>query len=69
MSLTLTFGWWLAPAAVTLIAFGAWLWFGLQQLPGAGYPSQFAGGVFLLVGFFAAATLSLFAWLIWSLLA
>ncbi len=65
MSLTVSLGWWLVPAAVSAACFGC-----------AAYASRdlgndrFGAGAVIAFGFYlAAAVVSLLAWLIWALVA
>lgn len=64
MEFTLTLGWWLAPFAVTLIAFGwFWIW-AANDPPSSGYGNIGRGlgqALFLL----AAIVVSLVAWLVY----
>lgn len=61
MTLTVDFGWWLAPLALTLAAF---LWAFMNCLPSR-YPS-YADGVVALFAFCLATIISLIAWLVWA---
>lgn len=67
MTIEISFGWWIAPAAVTALAF---MWAYLKQdrkvSSGLGEPARFMGNLFL---YLIATIPALIAWLIWSLAA
>jgi len=63
MDVTISFGWWLAPLAVTILAFGYAIWDG----PSSARPS-YADAVIALIEYGAALIVSLIAWLVWALL-
>lgn len=68
MSVTLTLGWWLAPLAVTMAVFA----FSIIVDRSESRPTSYASIGNAVVGIFmygAATIISLFAWLIWALLA
>lgn len=69
MSITLTFGWWLAPAVITAGAFGvAWARCMMaDQHAGMFAPS--AAAILAIFLFPLAAVVSLAAWLVWALFA
>ena len=60
MSVTITFGWWLVPASLTLVLLTWAFW--PDKHPSYGMD---IGGVFKVL---AAVIVSLAAWLVWSLL-
>lgn len=67
MTINIALGWWIAPAAVTALAF---LWVYLKQdrkvSGGLGEPARLMGNLFL---YLIATIPALIAWLIWSLAA
>lgn len=67
MTVTLTFGWWLAPFAVTCIFF-LWAWFVTPPAKQSYGYGQAAGGFIDAVMYGIALIASLIAWLIWALL-
>jgi len=63
MTITIGFGWWIAPAVVTIVAFAlAWR----AQSPHTGGDYNFVG-FFNTMAYIVALVPSLAAWLIWSL--
>lgn len=63
MSLTVSFGWWLIPAAVSAVSFGCAA-FVSRDLGN----DRFGAGAVIAFGFYLlAAVVSLLAWLIWAL--
>lgn len=67
MTISLSLGWWLAPLAVTIIAF-AWhflLW--ANQPPPSGY-GAIGDGIAATASFLLALVVSLVAWLIWAVI-
>lgn len=65
MSVTLTFGWWLLPLVITVLAISFALF--LSQRKGG--QDDLAGGIVSLIFFCFATIISLLAWLIWAVLA
>lgn len=63
MTLTIDFGWWLAPLALTLAAF-AWAFI---KCPSSQYPS-YADGITAMFFYFPATIFSLIAWLVWAVM-
>jgi len=69
MTLHIAFGWWLAPAIVTLGLLAAWRIWGVRMQPNRGHLFPDIGGaLFELCGYLGAGLVSAFAWLIWALL-
>jgi hypothetical protein len=69
MTFTISFGWWLVPAFVTVCAFSANRLFGARMGPQNGSMFPDIGGALMeLLGYVAALAVSLLAWLIWALL-
>lgn len=66
MTVSLTFGWWLAPLLVTVISF-AWAYLRCMVEGSGGFMP--AGVLLAMLLFPLAAVLSLIAWLIWALVA
>jgi len=65
MELTITFGWWLIPAVITLLSFGT-VTFMSRDMGN----DQYGAGAVIAAGFYLlAAVVSLLAWLIWALFA
>lgn len=65
--MTITLGWWIAPALVTLTLFG-WAWLKcMNEDHHAGMFAPAASAIMALVLFPPAAVVSLIAWLIWAL--
>jgi len=67
MTITLTFGWWLLPLAVTIAAFGWHSWATKENRRTGGY-EDIGMAMGQLITFSAALVVSLIAWLIWALL-
>lgn len=69
MSMTVTFGWWLVPAFITIALLLGWRLFGPRMEPNSGgmFP-DFTGGLIEGFGYVAGALLSAIVWLIWALL-
>ncbi len=67
MEFTITFGWWLAPLAVTVGAFVAAHLANPTRTPPTGYGS-IGDGLVALVEFGFATIVSLIAWLVWAVL-
>ena len=65
MSITLTFGWWLIPAIITLIAFGKWTIYVLQRESGGDYDFGDDLGVNAVIGLLVAAIISSFSWMVY----
>lgn len=65
MELTITFGWWLIPAVITLLSFGAVTFMSRD----AGSDQSGAGSIIAAGFYLLAAVVSLLAWLIWALFA
>lgn len=63
MTYTIDLGWWLAPLAVTVLAFG-WASFMHRPSPNPSYGDGVVGVFF----FGAALIVSLVAWLVWAAL-
>lgn len=67
MTINIAFGWWIAPTAITALAF---LWACLKQdrkvSGGLAEPARLMGNLFL---YLIATIPALIAWLIWSLVA
>lgn len=64
MSVTIEFGWWLIPTAVTLMSFGMGHWYAIEP---ASTPMGAALDGFLRLVFYGMALIvSLIAWLIWA---
>ncbi|WPE22482.1 hypothetical protein [Shinella zoogloeoides] len=65
MTFTVEFGWWLIPALITLLAFGAAAFMSRDM-----GNDRFGAGAVISFGFYLmAAVASLLAWLVWALLA
>lgn len=62
MTMTISFGWWLLPAAVTVASY-LWAW-----LTTRGSRPSFGDAVVALIYYGAATIASLIAWLIWAVL-
>lgn len=63
MTITIGFGWWIAPAVITIICFGYAAFMGRDM-----GNDRFGAGAVITFGFYLmAAVISLFAWLVWSL--
>lgn len=62
MTITMSFGWWLLPAAVTVASY-LWAW-----LTNRGSRPSYADAVIALISYGAATIVSLIAWLIWAAL-
>ena len=58
MSITLTFGWWLIPAIITLIAFGKWGVYAMKRQRGVDYDF----GIDVLLGLLVAGLVSMTTW-------
>lgn len=67
MAITITFSWWLAPLAVTIIAVGAAYWAEPSRTPPRGY-GDIANAIVSVFAWGAATVVSLIAWLIWAVL-
>lgn len=69
MAISITLGWWLAPAAFTILILLAWRIWGVRMQPNNGsmFPDA-AGALFELLGYVVAFLLASIAWLIWALL-
>ena len=65
MTITIGFGWWIAPAVITIIALG-WAAFMSRDM---GNDRFGAGAVIAGFLYLIAAVVSLVAWLIWALVA
>jgi len=68
MTVKIELGWWLLPAAVTLLTFGRYLLWERAQPPSSGYGrigDSLVSALFIL----GAAVVSLLSWLIWALIA
>lgn len=61
MSITLTLGWWLIPAIITIIVFIKWGIYTLGRESGGDYDF----GVDVLLGLLVAAVVSMFSWTIY----
>lgn len=68
MSMTITLGWWVAPALVTVLAFALVCW-GMSDHRPSGTIGDVAMGIVALVWIAGATIVSLIAWLIWALVA
>lgn len=69
MTVTISFGWWILPAVITVVSFIGWRMFGVRMdTHNVGYLPDFGGCLFEIIGYLAAALLSVSAWLLWSLL-
>lgn len=66
MSVTLTLGWWLIPALVTVLAC-AWAWSMVSSRPSGG-SYDFGAAIAFMICFPIASTVSLAAWLIYAVL-
>lgn len=64
MTLTIEWGWWLAPLAVTILAFGRAYWVDRGN-SGGGYSFGAIASAFV---YGAALIVSLIAWLAWAVL-
>ncbi len=65
MEITITFGWWLAPLAVTIVAcLAAWI---LDRKPDH-YRASIGDAIASMFVWVPAVFVSLIAWLIWALL-
>lgn len=66
---TIAFGWWLAPAILTIAFLAGWRVFGVRMQPQGGsmFPDT-VGALVEMAGYLVAALLSTIAWLIWALL-
>ncbi len=70
MDISISFGWWLGPAVVTIALFAGWRLFGVRMQPNRGGMFPDAAGAFIEIGGYLVMTLlSLIAWLIWALVA
>lgn len=69
MSLTISFGWWLAPAFFTVAVLLSWRLFGARMKPqrGSMFPDV-AGALMEMCGYLVALLLSAIVWLLWALL-
>jgi hypothetical protein len=67
MTLTLGFGWWLLPTAVTIISFVVALYKGQDEESHGDYAS-IGNAMVAIVVYGAAIIVSLLAWLIWAVL-
>jgi hypothetical protein len=68
MSITIQFGWWLLPLAVTVCSYGRAFWLLPDELGGGDYAAT-GKALCGLVYLGAATIISLIAWLVWALLA
>lgn len=67
MTVEISFGWWIAPVAVTALAF---LWAYLKQDRSTGGDYAEAGRIVFNIALYLIATIpALIAWLVWSLAA
>jgi len=67
MTLTISFGWWLVPLTVTVVAFVAAYICGASKGPPRGY-GDIANGIVNLFVYGAVTVVSLVAWLGWAVL-
>lgn len=68
MTLSLTLGWWIAPATLTATLLTAWRLFGVRMQPNNGGMFPDMGGALMeLLGYVVALLLSALAWLVWAL--
>lgn len=67
MDVTITLGWWLAPAAVTISAFAGMALWDRSQPRSSGYGAV-TDGLLALIAYGAALIVSLVAWLFWAIL-
>lgn len=65
MTITIDFGWWLLPLAITIAAYGWHWWVNKDVQYGGDYNFSV---IETLMTFCLATSVSLFAWLIWALL-
>jgi hypothetical protein len=66
MTMTISFGWWLLPASVTVALLLGWRLFGARMEPQHGSMFPDALGAFVEAGgYLVAALLSVIAWLVW----
>lgn len=69
MTITLSLGWWLAPAILSVVLLVGWRIFGVRMQPNNSSMFPDAGGALMeLCGYLVAALLSVIAWLIWAVL-
>ena len=69
MNLVIILGWWLLPLAITITAFAWALWDREDERSTGGMFDGMGAAIILAIRVPVAACASLFAWLIWSLLA
>jgi hypothetical protein len=69
MTFTLSVGWWLVPAIITIALLVGWRLFGVRMQPNRGSMFPDAGGALMeLCGYLVATLLAVIAWLIWAVL-
>ncbi|MCW1844164.1 hypothetical protein [Prosthecomicrobium hirschii] len=70
MTISISFGWWLLPLAVTIGLHLGWRLFGVREQPrrGSMFP-DLVGGMVEVGGYLLAALLSIIAWLVWAIAA
>lgn len=68
MTLEITLGWWLVPAAITVLAFAYAAIRDAQENPNGNYGTYGSGAIYTAFVFGGALIVSLIAWLVWSLL-
>lgn len=67
MSTTITFGWWLFPAAITCVAYAVALWSIPAPRPSSYFP-DFGPAIQGFIYLSLATMVSLAAWLVWALM-
>lgn len=67
MTITVAFGWWLIPAAITLCAFGCAYWCRKDDKPAGDY-AEAAQGIITLFSYGVALIAALIVWLIYALI-
>lgn len=67
MTISIPFGWWLAPAILTIFAYAV-AWWQIPKPQPSSYMPDVTPAIVGLVTMFAATIVSLAAWLAWALL-
>lgn len=65
MTVTITFGYWLIPTFITVLAFVTAWWY---SRPTPRYSRDYVGALIDLIFYGAATIVSLIAWLVWAVL-
>lgn len=68
MTISISLGWWVVPALVTLAMFVGWRVYGVREQPqrGSMFP-DFVGGLVEVGGYLVITLLAVIVWLIWGI--